>query len=128
MRCDVGALDDWRPTFQDSAMVSWVGLSMQCFGTFRPLNSERTTLPHNVGDHTPGNKTPHATRTETSRWKCDGSAFIFVRFYHKRKRTTISEGTFVAVLFSVFLNLCIYALIDLYRINGYNNGTTFFRK
>jgi len=86
-RCDVEALGDWFRTFRDSAMISWVGMPMQCLGAFRPLNIERNTLPQNVGDHSPGDKTRHATRTESSRWKCDGCAFVFVRFYHKRKTT-----------------------------------------
>jgi len=98
MRCDVEVLGDWCPKFRDSAMVSWVGMHMQCFGTFRPLNIETTTMPQNVGDHSPGDKTRHATRTETSLWKCDGCALVFVRFYHKRKRTKINKATFVAVL------------------------------
>lgn len=98
MRCDVEALGDWCPTLRDSAMVSWIGMHMQCFGIFRLLNIEMATLPQNVGDHSPGDKTRRATRTETSRWKCDGCAFVFVRFYHERKRTEINKATFVAVL------------------------------
>jgi hypothetical protein len=115
-RCDVEALGDWCPTFRDSAMISWVGMPMQCFGAFRPLNIERNTLPQNVGDHSSGDKKRHATRTETSRWKCDGCTSVFVRFDHKGKRTKINKSTSVAVLLVTFLNLCIYALIDLYRI------------
>jgi hypothetical protein len=37
MRCDVEALSDWCPTFRDSAMVSWVGMHMQCVGDFTTL-------------------------------------------------------------------------------------------
>jgi hypothetical protein len=98
---------------------------MQCFGTFRPLNIEKTTLPQNVGDPSPGDKNPHATRTKTSRWKCAEQQLVARSFVpKKKKRTKINKIAFVAVLLGIYFNLCILVLNNLCRINGYKNATT----
>jgi hypothetical protein len=123
MRCDIKALGEWCPTFRDSAMAPRVGMSMQWFGTFLPLNIERTTLPQTVGihrpvtrPHMPQGRRPQDGNTQCSNWWC-------VRLYQKEERTKINKVAFVAVLLGIYLNLCILVLNYLYRINGYSNAT-----